>query len=116
MTGEPDFEALAEWAESDEPTIRPGAAMHRGTPERHAAMLALLEAAAETPGEKALIDRARRGRPPLDPRATPGTTSPMWRVRAPEALNAAARARAASEGRDLSALVRDAVQAYLAAS
>lgn len=37
-----------------------------------------------------------------------------WRVRAPEDLNAAARAEA--EGRDLSALVREAVQASLAAN
>lgn len=111
-----DYDALAAWAESDEPTIQPGTTMVRGTPETHAAMRAMLEEVAETDEEKALLASVRRGRPSLDPSAKPGTTSPMWRVRAPEDLNAAARARAEAEGRDLSSLVRDAVQAYLAAS
>ena len=111
-----DYDALAAWAESDEPTVRPGTKMVRGTPEGHAALRAMLEEGAETEEEKALLASVRRGRPSLDPSAKPGTTSPMWRVRAPEDLNAAARARAEAEGRDLSALVRDAVQAYLAAS
>ena len=62
------------------------------------------------------LERSRVGRPSLSPGAKPGATSPMWHLRAPEDLNAAARARAEAEGRDLSSLVRDAVKAYLAAS
>lgn len=118
MTTNPlaDGDGLAAWAESDEPTVQPGTRMVRGTPEGHAALRAMLEEGAKTEEEKALLANARRGRPSLDPRARPGTTSPMWRVRAPEDLNAAARARAEAEGRDLSSLVRDAVKAYLAAS
>lgn len=74
-------------------------------------------AGAHAPG--ALPDDARpagpvrRGRPPLDPRTAPGVCSPVWHVRAPLRLDLAARDRAADEGRDLSALIRDAVTAYL---
>ncbi|PFG33037.1 hypothetical protein [Sanguibacter antarcticus] len=110
---ETDYDALAAWAQSDEPTIQPGTKMIRGTAADHDALRAMLEAGAETEEEKALLARARRGRPSLDPTATPGTTSPMWRVRAPGPLDARARARAEAEERDLSALVRQAVEEYL---
>lgn len=55
----------------------------------------------------------RIGRPPLDPANPPGVSSPVWHVRAPRGLDVAARVRAATEGRGLSNLVRDAVTAYL---
>lgn len=115
MSTTPDYDALAAWAESDAPTLHPGAVVHRGDAAR-AASRALLEDAAETDDEREAIERAKGGRPRLDPTAKPGKNSPMWNVRAPETLDADARARAAAEGKDLSALVRDAVQAYLAAS
>lgn len=105
-----DYDALAAWAESDAPTVQPGTVTHRG-PEARAAARAMLEAAAETPEDHALL--ARAGRPPLDPGAEPGTTSPHWNLRAPAPLDARARAQAEAEGRKLSALVRQAVDEYL---
>lgn len=64
--------------------------------------------AADTPGAPVRI-----GRPPLDPANPPGVPSPVWHVRAPRRLDEAARNRASHEGRDLSTIVRDAVEAYL---
>lgn len=103
-------------AESDECAVRPGARMVHGTFEAHAAIPAMLDEWVETYEERTLLASLRRGRPSLYPSAKLGTTSPMWRVRALEDLNAAAPARAEAEGRDPSALVCDADQAYLPAS
>ena len=81
--------------------------------EARAAGRAMVEAAGV---DVAALERARVGRPPLDSSAEPGTTAPVWHVRAPRPLDTEARRQAHAEGRDLSSLVRDAVQAYLAAS
>lgn len=48
-TPETNYDALAAWAESDEPTVQSGTKMVRGTPEGHAALRAMIEAGAETP-------------------------------------------------------------------
>ena len=69
---------------------------------------ALLQAAGVDVG--AMEDRAARGRPALDP---DGDTT-RWTIRTTPKLAAAARARAAREGRPVSDLVRNAVAAYLA--
>ncbi len=88
-----DYDALAAWAESDESTVQPGTTTVRGTPETHAAVRAMLEEAAEADEEKVLLASVRGGRPSLSPRTRPGAASPMWRVRVPEDLNEATRAR-----------------------
>jgi len=117
MSATPDYDALAAWAESDEAIgpLGPNAVVHRGETAR-AASRALLEDAAETDDEREAVERAKGGRPRLDPTVKPGKNSPMWNIRVPETLDGAARARAAAEGKHLSTLIRDAVQAYLAAS
>lgn len=114
-TPTPDYDALAEWAESDDPTIPPRTKMVRRTPDGHAALREMLEAGAQPTEEKEMLARAGRGRRSLDPRAAPGTTSPMWRVRAP-GYRRGPRPRARAEGRYFPRLVRDAVRAHLAAS
>lgn len=104
--------ALEEWAEAGDFSDVEVTRTLRGA-EARAAGRAMVEAAGV---DVAALERARIGRPPLDDTVEPGTTSPVWHVRAPRPLDAAARLRADAEGRDLSSLVRDAVQAYLAAS
>ena len=103
----------AAWAESDERTIRPGAKAQRGTEETRAATRAMLtEAAADDPESAELLARVAGGRPSLGG-TSPAGASPMWKVRAPADLDAAARQRAEAEGRSFSDLVRDAVTSYL---
>lgn len=104
------YDDLAAWAESDAPTIRPDAAVRRGTDtSREAARALLAAAAADDPSDAALLERAG-GRPSLD--ATPGP-SPMWKVRAPKHLDEQVRALAAAEGRSVSEVLRDAASEYL---
>ena len=104
---------LAEWASSDAPTIAPDAIVRQGTPTSRAATAALLLEAAETPAEVEEIERASMGgRPSLDA-SGPAGVSPLWQIRAPQALDAAMRARAAAEGRTFSELLRDAASQYL---
>lgn len=103
----------AAWAESDEPAVRPDAKAQRGTDESRAATRAMLtEAAADDPESAELLARVAGGRPSLGG-TSPAGTSPMWKVRAPADLDAAARQRAETEGRKLSDLVREAVTNYL---
>lgn len=111
----PRAEAAAEaaaWAESDERQVRPDATPLRGADavERSRALLA--EAADGDPDSEQLLVRVA-GRPSLGAKAPTGA-SPMWKVRAPADLDAAARDRAEAEGRRLSELIRDAVTRYLA--
>ena len=109
------YDALADWAESDEATIGPGDKVERGTPEAHARVRVMLyEATEDDPQGRALVEKvARMGRPTLDPDA-PGAHSPQWQVRAPRSLDTAMRAQARAEGRTLSDIVRDAATQYLA--
>lgn len=55
---QPDYDALAGWAESAKPTVKPGTKRTRGTPADHAALRATLEAGAQSPEEKAMLARA----------------------------------------------------------
>jgi len=108
------YEALAAWAESDAPTIRPGAVIRHGSPELHAEMAAMLaEVVADDPESAAALERVTGGRPTLAAGA-PAGDSPAWRVRVPRTLDEAVRARAAAEGRKISAVVREAVEEYMA--
>lgn len=107
------YEQLAEWAESDAPTVRPDAEVHRGIPESRAAVRAMLDDAAETAAEVDLVERASGGRPSLAA-DRPAGKSPLWQIRAPRSLDEALRARADAEGRTLSEVLRDAASEYLA--
>ncbi len=105
---------LAAWAQSDEPTIQPGTVIHKGKDARAAAR-AMLEAATEDdPGNRDLVRRVGRGRPRLNPDLGPGHAQPIWNIRMPLDLDAAMRARAKTEGRPLSVVVREAAAEYLA--
>ncbi|KFD43961.1 MULTISPECIES: ribbon-helix-helix domain-containing protein [Cellulosimicrobium] len=106
---EKKYDDLAAWAESDAPTIRPGAVVRRGTTASRDAVRALLDDAAEGARDVALVERSA-GRPSLD--ATPGE-SPMWKVRAPKQLDDQVRAVAAAEGRSVSEVLRAAASEYL---
>jgi predicted HicB family RNase H-like nuclease len=55
--------------------------------------------------------KPRRGRPSLDPEA--GARSPRIAVRVPDALRRRAVARAASEGKSMSEVVRDLLESYV---
>jgi len=106
-----EWEDSAEWAESDEPTIRPGAKIVRGTPASQAKVTAMLLEAADTDEDRVMIRRTA-GRPTLDPQ-TAGV-SPLWQVRAPKGLDEAMRRLAEAQGRSFSAVLRDAAAEYLA--
>jgi hypothetical protein len=107
------YDDLAAWAESDAPTVRPGAVVYRGEAAREAAR-ALLEEATEDDAEgRALVRRAAGGRPSLDP-SEPTGKSPLWQVRAPKSLDRELRDLAIAEGRSFSEVLRDAAVAYLA--
>ena len=113
MTTDREYhEELMRWAESDEPTVRPGTVVRRG-PEGRDEVHAMLMDAASTEQERDMIRRTA-GRPALDPDA-PGSPSPLWAVRAPQSLDAAMRSLAQRQGRSFSAVLRDAAQDYLAA-
>lgn len=116
-TREREYEArLMAWAESDAPTIAPGAPALRGEAARGAARALLEAATADDPANRALVRRvAKRGRPPLNPELAPGQAQPTWNIRMPMDLDAAMRARAKAEGRHLSDVVRQAAAEYLAA-
>jgi hypothetical protein len=105
-------DTLTDWAESDAPTIQPGAIRHRGTAQSRAVVAAMLAEAAETPADIAALERAG-GRPSLAA-DRPAGESPLWQVRAPQSLDTALRARAQAEGRTLSQVLRDAASEYLA--
>jgi hypothetical protein len=107
------YDELARWAESDAPDIRADAVVRRGTPENHAAVRAMLEDAAESPAEVALLERSSGGRPSLHA-GEPDGKSPQWQIRAPKDLDAAFRAQADAEGRSFSEVLRDAAAEYLA--
>lgn len=95
------YEAEAERVAADdyEPDVCPGADDDPITAEEFVARW--------IPAEE--IEAARRGRPSLS-----GTgPSPCRRVRLPADIDARLSARAAAEGRSMSALMRDAVSEYL---
>lgn len=104
-----DFDALARWAESDEPSISSAASIRRGTKESREEASKMLLEAAETPEEKKLI-KSLGGRPALDPN---GGASLLWRVRVPETLDTMFRAQADAEGLKFPELVRAAITEYL---
>lgn len=111
-----NYEELARWAESDAPEIRPGAVIHRGTPESHAATRALLEDSLDiTDSVTAELVRGSVGGRPSLAADRPAGKSPLWQIRAPQALDDALRARADAEGRSISEVLRDAATEYLAA-
>ena len=105
---------LAAWAESDEPTVRPGAKILRGDAAVAAARALLEDASADDPAGRELVDRVRgRGRPRLNPDS--GQPTPVWNVRMTVDIDAAMRAQARREGRPLSEVIRSAAAEYLAA-
>lgn len=109
MTNPKDADLMA-WAESDAPQIREDAEVRHGTTQSHAAIRALLEDAADTDQEKQQI-RDLGGRPGLDPQGK--GASPMWNLRAPQALDTELRQQAEREGRKLSEVLRSAARQYL---
>lgn len=106
--------ALAAWAESDEPTIRPGAVVERGEAARESARALLAQFAGDDPQVAEAIERSAPGRPTLAADG-PAGTSPLWQVRAPQSLDNALRERAKAEGRSFSDVLRTAAAEYLAA-
>ena len=116
MTADNDRDYHAElmrWAESDEPTVRPGTVVKRGSQGRDE-VHDMLMAAANTDEERDMIRRTAGGRPTLDPDADSGP-SPLWAVRAPQSLDTAMRSLARQQGRSFSAVLREAAQDYLTA-
>jgi hypothetical protein len=110
------LEEMANWAESDEVTVRPGATIVRDDKELHALARRKFDAGAADDQElRAAVVRARSGRRKLDPDEGPGP-SLMWQVRVPVELDEAVRERAASTGQPLSQVIRQAVARYLQAS
>lgn len=106
---------LAAWAESDEPTVRPGATVLRGDAAQAAARALMQDATADDPSGRDMVARiARRGRPRLNPDLDPGQAGPLWNIRMPIDLDTAMRAQASTEGRPLSEVVRQAAAEYLA--
>lgn len=100
MTTTPDpdrYHALADWAESDAPTIHPD----KGTsgPQSQAAAHELL--------------RRAGGRPSVDPAATPGEHSPRRQVRLPRRISDRVDELAGADNRSPSDLMRDAIVAYV---
>lgn len=104
------YEALSQWAESDEAIDPPGATWQRATPETRAAARAML-AEVMSPDELAAAERRGPGRPRLSGAGT--GRSPKRQVRLPDELDAQLVARATAEGRTPSAVMRDAVAAYM---
>ncbi|MBD3780829.1 MAG: hypothetical protein IE923_16395 [Micrococcales bacterium] len=104
---------LGEWAASDEPAVRPGAEVLRGAAARAASRALLEEAAADDAASRALVERSRPGRPPLEEGGV--GPSPTWRYRVPRSLDQRMRAQAAAEHRDLSEVLRSAAAEYLEA-
>lgn len=93
-------QALAEWAASEAAEIRaddPG--VLRGDAARAAS--------------RALLERAGAGRPALDPNQPKGAVSPRRQVRLPDQLNAKVDAIARQQNRTPSAVMRDAIEAYV---
>jgi hypothetical protein len=104
------YDELADAAERGELTPVPGTALH-GAAAAGEGRRVLIAATGTTTIREAT--RVALGRPRLD--AAPGPT-PVWRVRAPEALDEQVRALAAQRHVPMSQVVRDAVAAYVQAS
>lgn len=103
----------AAWAASDERSVRSDAVVLRGEAARAASRAVLEEAAQDDGPSRALLARARAGRPALeDGQVGP---SPTWRYRVPRSLDRRMRAQAAAEHRDLSDVLRSAANDYLSA-
>ena len=109
------YTELAAWAESDAPTVRPGARIHRGSAALTAGRALLEDAASDDPASLALLQRAGAGRPPLDRTDAGAGPSPVWNLRAPRALDTAMRDLARAQGRQLRDVLRDAAEEYVAA-
>ncbi len=100
MTTQGELENAAEWAE-DRMTLRRG-----GSPTA----LRGVDAAAFG---SALIERSKGGRPSIDPDAAPGHRSRAVQVRVDDGLDRALAELAKSQHRSKSAVVRDALAAYV---
>ena len=100
MVTEGEFEAAVEWAES-QMTLRRG-----GSP------IALRGTAAAAFGSD-LIERSKGGRPSIDPEAKPGQHSRAVQVRVDDGLDRALAELAQAQHRSKSAVVRDALAAYV---
>jgi hypothetical protein len=96
---EKDYDAAAEWAEHDMALPENSRSALRG------------EVAAEFGRD--LIERSRGGRPSVDPDAGPGEKSPVRQVRLPRAVDNDLVALAASQHRNLSEVMREAIVEYL---
>jgi hypothetical protein len=104
-----DYEALADWAESDAPNPQN---LQRVTPELRDELRAMLAAHITSAEDKEAFRRAL-GRPPLDANLEPGETSPRWQIRTTQNLDAAIRSAAATENRSFSVVLRQAALEYL---
>lgn len=114
MTTPPEDERLANlsaWAESDDPTVTPGASRHSGQSSRAAAQAMLAAAATGDPDHEQAVQRAVGGRPALSSQIE--GESPFWSLRVSPELDSAMRRQAKAEGVSLSQLVRIAVEDYL---
>lgn len=100
MATEGELEAAAEWAES-QMTLRRG-----GSP------VALRGTDAAAFGSD-LIERSKGGRPSIDPEAKPGHHSRAVQVRVDDSLDRALAELARAQHRSKSAVVRDALAAYV---
>jgi hypothetical protein len=94
-----DYDAAAEWAEHD-----------MTLPEASKTALRGEDAAAFG---RDVIERARGGRPSIDPEAGPGEKSPVRQVRLPRGLDADLVEFAESSHRKPSEVMRDALSEYL---
>lgn len=111
-TNTEEEDALEQWAISDDREVREDAVVMGSTQEERDEMREVLRSAASE-GQKEALDRFSKGG---RPRLSPGEgRSPMWRVRAPQPLHDELNTAAESEDRNVSDLVRDAVEQYLAA-
>lgn len=98
MTGK-DYDAAAEWAETEMTLPKNSATARRGD-----------QAAAYG---KAVLERALGGRPSIDPDAGPGQHSKVRQVRLSQAVNDQLEAVAHHQRRRTSDVMRDALAEYL---
>ena len=106
-----EWDAAAQWAERELPDASPGRRVLRGQAAGDYGR-SVLEAALGSP---AAVEKAIGGRPKLNPDAPVGQHARQRRVRLPAALDTALDAAAAAQGRNASAVLRDALGEYLTA-
>ena len=102
MRTEGELDDAAKWAE-DRMTLR------------HGGSSAALRGADAAAYGSDLIERSKGGRPSIDPDAKPGQHSRAVQVRVDDNLDRALEALAKAEHRSKSAVVRDALAAYVSA-